>query len=135
MRRSSSGSPPEGGGYIVVEKALFHDREIGLALSDIVLQPFFAAEELGIPSLGISNITRYLTYTHLFGKTKPTDRIAEAYRAADGALLLPFDEQMGIFCGQRQVGLMARPMSRNLMEIWRLCGLSEGETLAYLGGR
>ena len=120
--------------YIAAEKAFLHDRGIELVLSDIAPQPFLAAEELGIPSLGISNFTWHLIYTHLFGKTELTDRIAEAYRAADGALLLPLHDPMEIFCDRHEVGLVARPVTRDRMEIRRLCGLSEGEILVYLGG-
>lgn len=122
------------GDYIAVEKAFLHDREIDLVLSDIAPQPFFAAEELGIPSLGISNFTWHLIYTHLFGENEVTNRIAEAYRAADGALLLPLHEPMEAFCNRREVGLVARPVTRNRMEIRRLCGLSKGGPLVYLGG-
>ncbi len=120
--------------YIAAEKALLRDRGIDLVLSDIVPQPFLAAEELGIPSLGVSNFTWHLIYTHLFGKNELTDRIAEAYRAADGALLLPLHEPMDVFSNRREVGLVARPATRDRMEIRRRCGLTDGEPLVYLGG-
>jgi len=120
--------------YIAAEKAFLRERGIDLVLSDITPQPFLAAEELGIPSLGISNFTWHLIYTHLVGKNELTDRIAEAYRAADGALLLPLHEPMEVFRDRREVGFVARPVTRGRMEIRRLCGLSEGEPLVYLGG-
>jgi len=120
--------------YIATEKVFLRDRRIDLVLSDITPQPFLVAEELGIPSLGISNFTWHLIYTHLFGKTEVTDQIAEAYSAASGALLLPLHEPMGVFKDRREVGLVVRSMSRNREEIRRLCGLSEGERLIYLGG-
>lgn len=120
--------------YITAEKTFLRDRGIDLVLSDIVPQPFLAAEELGIPSLGISNFTWHLIYTRLFGKTELTDWIAEAYHTADGALLLPLHEPMEVFCNRREVGLVARPVTRDRMEIRRLCGISEREPLAYLGG-
>jgi UDP:flavonoid glycosyltransferase YjiC (YdhE family) len=118
-------------GYIAGEKALLQDRRIDLVLSDIAPQPFLAAEELGIPSFGISNFTWHLIYTHLFGKTELTDRVAEAYRAASGALLLPLHEPMAIFRDRREVGLVARAVSRNRAE---LPGLPSGRPLVYLGG-
>ena len=121
-------------GYIAAEKAFLRDRRIDLVLSDIAPQPFLAAEELGIPSLGISNFTWHLIYTHLFGKTDVTDRIAGAYRAAEGALLLPLHEPMTVFRDRREVGLVARAVTRDRAEIRRRCGLSEGEPLVYLGG-
>lgn len=120
--------------YIAAEKVFLRERGIDLVLSDIAPQPFLAAEELGIPSLGISNFTWHLIYTHLFGKIELTDRIAEAYCAADGALRLPLHEPMEIFRDRREVGLVARPVTRDRREIRRLCGLSEGEPLVYLGG-
>ena len=119
---------------IAAEMIFLHDRGFDLVLSDIAPQPFLAAEELGIPSLGVSNFTWHLIYTRLFGKTGLTDRIAEAYRAADVALLLPLHEPMEVFKNRREVGLVARPVTRNRMEIRRLCGLSKGGPLVYLGG-
>jgi len=117
--------------YIADEKAFLRDRRIDIVLSDIAPQPFLAAEELGIPSLGISNFTWHLIYDHLFGKNELTDRIAEAYQAADGALLLPLHEPMAIFHDRRKVGLVARPVTRGRAE---LPGLSSGRPLVYLGG-
>lgn len=118
--------------YIAAERAFLRDRRIDLVLSDIVPQPFLAAEELGIPSLGVSNFTWHLIYTRLFGMTELTDRVAEAYHAADGALLLPLHEPMAVFRDRQEVGLVVRPVTRDRMEIRRLCGLSEGEPLVYL---
>ncbi|KUL00433.1 MAG: hypothetical protein XE11_2460 [Methanomicrobiales archaeon 53_19] len=118
-------------GYIASEKAFLQDRRIDLVLSDIAPQPFLAAEELGIPSLGISNFTWHLIYTHLFGKTELTDRVAEAYRAASGALLLPLHEPMMAFRDRREVGLVARAVTRDRAE---LPGLPSGRPLVYLGG-
>jgi len=120
--------------YIASEKAFLRDRRVDLILSDIAPQPFLSAEELGIPSLGISNFTWHLIYDHLFGKTEMTDRISEAYRAADGGLLLPLHEPMAAFRDRREVGLVARAVTRDRAEIRRLCGLSEEEPLVYLGG-
>lgn len=119
---------------IAGEKIFLCDRGIDLVLSDIAPQPFLAAEELGIPSLGISNFTWHLIYTRLFGKNELTDRIAEAYRAADSALLLPLHEPIAVFKNRQEVGLVVRPVTRNRMEIRRLCGLSEEQPLVYLGG-
>ncbi len=120
--------------YIAAEKIFLRDCRTDLVLSDIAPQPFLAAEELGIPSLGISNFTWHLIYTHLFGTTDVTDRIAEAYRAAEGALLLPLHEPMTVFRNRREVGLVARRVTRDRAEIRRRCGLSEGEPLVYFGG-
>ena len=59
---------------------------------------------------------------------------AEAYRAADGALLLPLHEPMEVFSNRREVGLVARAVTRDREEIHQQCGLSEGQPLVYLGG-
>ena len=120
--------------YIATERSFLQDHQIDLVLSDIAPQPSLAAEELGIPSFGISNFTWHLIYTHLFGKTEETDRIAEAYRAADGALLLPLHEPMPVFRNRREVGLVVRAVTRDKLEIREQCGLSEGQPLVYLGG-
>ena len=118
-------------GYIASEKAFLQDRRIDLVLSDIAPQPFLAAEELGIPSLGISNFTWHLIYTHLFGKTELTDRVAEAYRAASGALLLPLHEPMMVFGDRREIGPVTRAVTRDRAE---LPGLPSRRPLVYLGG-
>lgn len=115
--------------YIATERSFLRDRRIDLVLSDIAPQPFLAAEELGIPSFGISNFTWHLIYTHLFGKTDVTDRIAEAYRAADGALLLPLHEPMEVFCNRREIGVVARQVTRDRED---LPGLPAGRPLVYL---
>jgi len=118
-------------GYIASEKAFLHDRRIDLILSDIAPQPFLAAEDLGLPSLGISNFTWHLIYTHLFGETEWIDRMAEAYRAASGALLFPLHEPMMVFRDRREVGLVARAVTRDRAEI---PGLPPGRPLVYIGG-
>lgn len=115
--------------YIATERSFLQDHQIDLVLSDIAPQPFLAAEELGIPSFGISNFTWHLIYTHLFGKTEETDRIAEAYRAADGALLLPLHEPMEVFSNRREVGLVARRVTRDREN---LRGLPGARPLVYL---
>ncbi len=116
---------------IAAERVFLRERGIDVVLSDIAPQPFLAAEELGIPSLGVSNFTWHLIYTHLFGKTELTDRIAGAYRAADGALLLPLHEPMEIFRDRQEVGLVARAVTRSRAE---LPGLPSEQPLVYLGG-
>ncbi len=120
--------------HITAEKAFLRDRRFDLLLSDIAPQPFLAAEELGIPSLGISNFTWHLIYTHLFGETRLTNRVADAYRAADGALMLPLHEPMAVFRDRREVGLVARAVTRDRPESRRGCGLSARRPLVYLGG-
>ncbi len=120
--------------YVSTEKAFLSDCRVDLILSDIVPQPFLAAEELGIPSLGISNFTWHVIYVHLFGETEMTDWISEAYRAADGALLLPLHEPMEVFRDRQKVGLVVRAVTRDRSEIRRLCGLSDEGLFVYLGG-
>ncbi|MCK9298384.1 MAG: hypothetical protein M0P21_05390 [Methanoculleus sp.] len=117
--------------YIASEKTFLRGHRIDLVLSDIVPQPFLATEELGIPSLGVSNFTWHLIYTRLSGKTRLTDRIAEAYHAADGALLLPLHEPMDLFRNRQEVGLVTRAVTRSRAE---LPGLPSERPLVYLGG-
>ena len=128
VQRSSAGLLP---GMTTSPPRDLSSKTIRSTLSSLTSppQPFLAAEELGIPSFGISNFTWHLIYTHLLGKTEETDRIAEAYRAADGALLLPLHEPMEVFSSRREVGLVARRVTRDREN---LRGLPGARPLVYL---
>jgi hypothetical protein len=118
-------------GYIASEKAFLHDRRIDLVLSDIAPQPFLAAEELGIPSLGISNFTWHLIYTHLFGKTELTTGSPRPTGRRDGALLLPLHEPMAVFSRPAEGWACRTGGDSDRAE---LPGLPSKRPLVYLGG-
>ena len=80
--------------YIHNEKSFCKTHNIDLILSDITPQSFIIADELTIPSIAISNFTWHYIFYHLFGDTRATERIKEAYQHADLALVLPFNEEM-----------------------------------------
>ena len=120
-------------GYIQTEKGFCKMHDIDLILSDITPQPFIVADELGIPSIAISNFTWHYIFHNLFGDIPATERIKEAYQSADNALILPFNEEMHIFKKKKMIGLVSREMTVDRREMRRRCGISDDEMLVYLG--
>lgn len=119
--------------YIHNEKRFCEAHDIDLILSDIAPQPFIVADELGIPSIAISNFTWYYIFYNLFGDIPATKRIKEAYQCADTALILPFDEEMDIFKKKRKVGLVSREITVDKYDMRRKCSISNDELLIYVG--
>lgn len=119
--------------YVEAETAFCREEGVDLIISDIAPQPFLVAENLGIPGIAFSNFSWDLIYHSLFGTTPETERIREAYRCATGALVLPLHEKMEVFRGRREAGLLCRKRTRKREEMRRFFGLSEEETLVYLG--
>ena len=119
--------------YIQMEKAFCKRQNVNLILSDITPQPFIVANELGIPSIGISNFTWHYIFYHLFGDTSATERLKEAYQYANLALVLPFNEEMTLFKDRKEVCLVSREITVARAEMRRRCGISDDETLVYLG--
>ena len=119
--------------YVQSEKKFCRDHNIDLILSDVTPQPFIVADELGIPSIAISNFTWHYIFHNLFGDIPATERIKEAYQSADNALILPFNEEMHIFKKKKMIGLVSRGITMDGHEIRRRCGISDDEMLVYVG--
>ena len=121
--------------YIQNEKRFCEKNEINLILSDIVPQPFIVADELGIPSIGISNFTWHYIFYNLFGDTPATERIKEAYQRADVALVLPFNEDMDFlkFKKKKEISLVSREITVDRSDMRRKCGVPDDELLVYVG--
>lgn len=119
--------------YIQTEKRFCETHKIDLILSDITPQPFIVANALGIPGIAISNFTWYYIFHNLFGDIPPTERIKEAYRFADIALALPFNEQMDIFKHKKEIGLVSREIAVDRCDMRRRFGILDTELLVYVG--
>lgn len=119
--------------YIQTEKEFCKRQNVNLILSDITPQPFIVANELGIPSIGISNFTWHYIFYNLFGDTSATERIKEAYQCADMALVLPFNEDMNLFRKKKEISLVSREITVDRRVMRRKCGVSNDELLVYVG--
>jgi uncharacterized protein (TIGR00661 family) len=119
--------------YIKKERRFSEAHSINVILSDITPQPFIVANELGIPSIGISNFTWHYIFYHLFGDTSATERIKEAYQCADMALVLPFNEEMNFLKDRKELCLVSRDITVARNEMRRKCSISDDETLVYIG--
>jgi len=119
--------------YIHSEKRFCETHNINLILSDIVPQPFIVADELDIPGIAISNFTWHYIFYNLFGDMPTTERIKEAYRCSDVALVLPFNEDMNLFRKKKEISLVSREITIDRRDMRRKCGVSDDELLIYLG--
>jgi uncharacterized protein (TIGR00661 family) len=120
-------------GYIQSERGFCEKHKINLILSDIVPQPFIVADELGIPSIAISNFTWHYIFYNLFGDIPATERIKESYQCADIALALPFNEEMNTFKKKKEISLVSREITGDRQDMRRKCGISDDELLVYVG--
>lgn len=119
--------------FILEEKSFCEAKGIDLILSDIVPQAFLVARKLGIPSIGISNFTWHYIYSNLLGETESVERLKEAYRAGGSALVLPFNEEMGLFRIKRSINLISREITRPRSSLRMKHGIPEKDLVVYLG--
>lgn len=119
--------------FILEEKSFCEEEGIDLILSDIVPQAFLVARELGIPGIGISNFTWHYIYSKLLGETESVERLEEAYRAGESALVLPFNEEMGLFRVRRRINLISREITRPRSSLRMEHGIQEKDLVVYLG--
>lgn len=119
--------------YINKEKRFCEIHKIDLILSDITPQVFIVANKLNIPSIAISNFTWHYIFYNLFGGIPATEQIEDAYRHADLALVLPFNEDMNIFREKKEISLVSREITADKYNMRRKCGISDDEMLVYLG--
>ncbi len=119
--------------FIREEKAFCKAEGIDLILSDIVPQAFLVAQELGIPAIGISNFTWHYIYSNLLGETESVELLAEAYRAGESALVLPFNEEMGLFRSRRKINLISREITKPKASLRTKHGIPDSDLVVYLG--
>ena len=63
---------------------------------------------------------------------KENSVIEEAYKCADVALVLPFNEEMNIFKKKKAINLVSRKITMNRYDMRKKCGASDDELLAYV---
>jgi hypothetical protein len=119
--------------FILEEKSFCLAMGIDLILSDIVPQAFLVAQELGVPGIGISNFTWHYIFSNLLGETESVGRLEEAYRAGESALVLPFNEEMGLFRSRKKINLVSREITRPRASLRMECGIPESDLVVYLG--
>lgn len=119
--------------FIREEKSFCEAEGIDLILSDIVPQAFLVAQELGIPGIGISNFTWHYIYSNLLGETESVERLEEAYRAGQSALVLPFNEEMELFRIRRKINLISREITKPRAGLRMEHGIPESDLVVYLG--
>lgn len=119
--------------FIKMEKKFCESHRIDLILSDITPQAFVVANELDIPGIAISNFTWYYIFYDLLGNIPAVEQIKKAYKCADCALVLPFNEDMNVFKKQKKVGLVSREITMDKYYMRRTMGVSDSELLVYIG--
>ena len=122
--------------YIEREVRFCKEQSVDLILSDIPPQPFLVADELGVPSVAISNFSWDIIYKHLFPEmTGFMNELRSAYSRATLACVLPFHVPMDAFRKMVPVSLLSRDiiLSRPLMR--EHLGLDEDETVVFFNPR
>jgi hypothetical protein len=119
--------------YISSEKAFCQENKIDIILSDIVPQSFIVADELGLPSYGISNFTWHFIFSSLFGETEATLSLENAYSYGEMALILPFQEEMSLFKRRMPIGLVSREITVDRSTLRKRFKVENDELLVYVG--
>ncbi|MEI7857821.1 MAG: hypothetical protein WCH85_10000 [Methanomicrobiales archaeon] len=122
--------------YVAREVQFCKELGVDLILSDIAPQPFLVAEDLGIPSVAISNFSWDTIYQHIVpAMTEFIDDIRSAYSCATLACVLPFQLPMNAFRKTVTVSLLSREVTvpRNLMREQR--GLDEDDIVVFFNPR
>lgn len=119
--------------YIRTERDFCKDNKIDLVISDITPQSFLLAEDLGVPGVGFSNFTWHYIFFNLLGNCTAVQRLEEAYKAGDLALVLPFHEEMRFFKARKEIPLVSREITVKRETLRARHGLQKDELLIYLG--
>jgi len=119
--------------YIQKEKKFCEKNKIDVIISDISPQPFVVGNELGIPTIAISNFTWYDIYYDMFGKIEEVERIKEFYQLASIALILPFNDSMKIFSNRKKISLISREITAERDEMRRKHKIQDDEIVVYVG--
>jgi len=119
--------------YIQKEDKFCKTNNINLILSDIAPQPFIVADKLNIPSIAISNFTWHYIYYNIFGEIPTTEKIKEAYKLANRALVLPFNEKMDIFKRKKEISLVSREITTNKHEMRKRHSVEDKGMIVYIG--
>ena len=110
------------------EKKIIEKINPDLIISDTSCMPILLGKKLGIKSVVISNFTWNET---LSISKNDQSFIKKAYSQADLILKLPFGTPMK-FTQQKEVGLLARKITKNKKQIKKKLGISENKYLVIL---
>ncbi|KYC49921.1 MAG: hypothetical protein APG12_01170 [Candidatus Methanofastidiosum methylothiophilum] len=119
--------------YTKKETIFCKENNIDLIISDIAPQPFLVANELGIPSIAISNFTWHSVFSYIYGNNTITKRLEDAYKCATLACVLPFSEPMKVFNKRVPVSLVSRNIDVPRYELRKSLGIGNNEKLIYAG--
>ena len=107
------------------------EQDVDLIISDIAPQPFLVADDLDIPSAGISNFSWDTIYQHIIPDMTGFIRTLQlAYSRATLACVLPFHLPMNAFRKTVPVSLQPRDISMR-----EHLGLNEEDTLVFFNPR
>lgn len=122
--------------YIFREVRSCKEQGVDLILSDIATQPFLVAEELGIPSVRISNFSWDTIYEHLvLDMTRFIDNVRSAYSCATCVCVLPFHLPMEAFRKTVPVSLLSRDITVPRYLMREQLGLNEDDTVIFFNPR
>ncbi|NLI83531.1 MAG: hypothetical protein GX443_17895 [Deltaproteobacteria bacterium] len=119
---------------LIQEEVEFLRRErVTTVVSDVAYLPFFAASQLGIPSIGLGNFSWDWVYEHFARKDprwKPFVKwIREGYALCGLFLQLPMHCDCSVFPKRLEVPLVARKSRRSRRECKKALGLNESATV------
>lgn len=117
--------------YINSEKQFCKKKDIDLIVSDISYKPFEVADQVDIPSIGISNFTWWEVYKDLFGDTEELNQIKEMYEKADLGLFLPMETDFSPFSEDEKIGLVSRESTRSYSHMRNILDHNKNKSLIY----
>lgn len=122
--------------YIAREVQFCHDERVSLILSDIAPQPFLVADDVGIPSIAISNFSWDTIYEHLIPGCSPcVSDMRSAYSCASLACILPFHVPMTAFKKCVSVNLLARAITVPRQQMRTRLGFSLDDRVVFFNPR
>ena len=101
-----------------------------LIISDISPIPLYAAKQLEIPSIAISNFT----WLDIFSKLDnfSLENLESAYEKTNLCIELPLNTDMNIFKNKKQVGFVSRNITKKGHEIREKLNISESKFLIFI---
>jgi hypothetical protein len=123
--------------WVAQEVRFLKEEGFSGIVCDIPFIPFAAAEEAGLPAVGISNFSWDWIYS-FYGQRDPewiplAEAIADYYEKGDLLLRLPFHGPMEAFRRIEDIPLVARRSTREKKEIRRALALPEDKKIVLIG--
>jgi len=122
--------------YIAREVQFCREEGVSLILSDIAPQPFLVADDVGVPSIAISNFSWDAIYEHLLpGRSGCVSDMRSAYSRASLACILPFHIPMTAFKKSVSVSLLVRAVTVPRQQMRERLGFSEEDRVIFFNPR